>query len=410
MKFFYISFIISLFYIGCLEAKTDKYRLTIRSNPSNSIVICWNQVSGTSATVYYGIQDHGSAFADYKFTHKADRKVVYHNMNNHFARLKNLIPNTAYYFVLKDNEGVSKRFWFKTAPAENEQLSFIAGGDSRNNQLPRQKANILVSKLKPHAVFFGGDMTASDNAKQWSLWMNDWQLTIAKDGRMFPVIAARGNHEKSNNTIYNLFDTPSKEIYYAITFGKDLFRIYTLNTEMSIAGLQTEWLKEDLAKQSKIIWKSAQYHKPMRPHVAGKKEGNLQYKNWASLFYDSGVRFVVECDAHTVKTTWPIKPSAAATSEEGFIRENKNGTVYVGEGCWGAPLRQNNDAKVWTRDSGKFNQVKWIFVSEKKIECRTINVENAKNLKEVSNKNTFKAPENLNIWTPKNGAVVEITN
>ena len=82
--------------------------------------------------------------------------------------------------------------------------------------------------------------------------------------------------------------------------------------------------------------------------------------------------------------------------------------MYVGEGCWGAPLRINNDNKSWTRDSGKFNQIKWIFVSKSKIECRTLIVENSKDVKEVLNSNTFEIPENLKIWNPKNGAVVEI--
>tara|TARA_B100000809_G_scaffold130660_1_gene128496 strand:+ start:29513 stop:30745 length:1233 start_codon:yes stop_codon:yes gene_type:complete len=400
--------LIILLSISSLQAKTDKYRLTLRSNPSSSIVVCWNQISGNSATVYYGTKDYGTDFSKYKFNHTADRKIVHHKMNNHFARLEDLKADTAYYFVIKDNEGTSKRFWFKTAPSKNKKLSFIAGGDSRNNQIPRQQANILVSKLKPHAVLFGGDMTSGDNARQWKVWMDDWQLTISEDGRMYPVIAARGNHERSNNSIYHLFDTPSKEIYYAITFGENLIRTYTLNSEISIEGKQTEWLKKNLKEHSNTIWKSAQYHKPIRPHVSRKKEGNKQYSNWASLFYEYEVRLVVECDAHTVKTTWPIKPSLAEGSEEGFIREDKKGTVYVGEGCWGAPLRPNDDNKTWTRASGKFNQVKWIFVSPEKIECRTILVENSKFLKEVSNKNSFKAPENLKIWTPENGAVVEI--
>ena len=410
MKTFSCHFLLLLFAISSLQAKTDKYRLTIRSNPSNSIVVCWNQISGNDATVYYGTKDHGTEFSKYKFNHKADRVVEYHEMNNHFARLENLKANTAYYFVIKDSEGTSQRFWFKTAPSKNDKLSFIAGGDSRNNQVPRQQANTLVSKLKPHAVLFGGDMTASDNPEQWKVWMDDWQLTTAKDGRMFPVIAARGNHERSNTTIHNLFDTPSKDVYFAITFGENLIRTYTLNSEISIEGAQTDWLKKDLKENPDVIWKSAQYHRPMRPHVSKKAERNKQYSNWAPLFYDYEVRLVVECDAHTVKTTWPIKPSLEEGSEEGFIREDKKGTVYVGEGCWGAPLRPNDDNKIWTRDSGKFNQVKWIFVSKKKIECRTIQVENADTLKEVSNKNTFKAPKNLQVWTPKNGPVVEILN
>ena len=389
------------------NAKTDKYRLSIRTSPATSIVVCWNQISGNSPIVYFGKKDYGTDFSKYKNKHTPDRAISFKGMNNHFARLENLSPNTAYYFIIKDSESTSKRYWFKTAPDTNKKLSFIAGGDSRNNRLPRQQANIIVSKLKPHAVLFGGDMTSGDNDKQWNTWMDDWQLTTATDGRMFPIITTRGNHERSNESIYNLFDTPSSKVYYALTFGKDLIRTYTLNSEISIKGQQTKWLKKDL-KQHNTIWKSAQYHRPMRPHVANKPERNIQYASWAKLFYDEDVRLVVECDAHTVKTTWPLKPSTGTNSSEGFIREDKKGTVYVGEGCWGAPLRPNNDIKPWTRNSGKFNQVKWIFVSKKKIECRTIIVANAKEVTPVTNKKTFKIPSNLKIWTPSNGPVVII--
>jgi hypothetical protein len=391
-----------------IDASNDKYRLTLRGNPSTSIVIGWNQISGSNARVYYGTTDYGTNYGSYPNSVVPSRTSSYKGMNNNFARLTGLQPNTAYYFVIRDSEGTSRRLWFKTAPSDKSRLSFIAGGDSRNNRTPRRNANLLVSKLKPHAVLFGGDMTDDDTNSQWQTWFNDWQLTIASDGRMFPIIAARGNHEDSNNSIYNLFDTPSTSIYYAITFGDNLVRTYTLNTEISISGNQTTWLRNDLSANSAATWKIAQYHKPMRPHVSYKSEGNSQYSNWAQTFYDNKVQLVVECDAHTVKTTWPVKPSTGSGSDEGFVRDNTNGTVYVGEGCWGAPLRSNSDNKNWTRNSGSFNQFKWIFVDENKIETRTIQVDNASSVGEVSNNDVFQIPSNLDIWNPSNGSVVTI--
>lgn len=319
-------------------------------------------------------------------------------MNNNFTRLSSLQPNTAYYFVIRDSEGTSSRYWFKTAPDVNsERLSFIAGGDSRNNRTPRQNANKLVAKLRPHGVFFGGDMTSSGTDSEWQNWMEDWQLTIGTDGRMIPIVAARGNHESSNGMIVNLFDVPDPNVYYAITFGNNLIRTYTLNSEISISGSQTSWLSSDLSANVGTIWKMVQYHKPMRPHVSSKSEGTNQYNNWAQLFKDNGVRVVVECDAHTVKTTWPVVPSAKGGSDEGFIRDDAEGTVYVGEGCWGAPLRSNNDNKNWTRNSGMFNQFKWIFVDASKIEIRTIKVDNADQVGTVNDNNIFAAPPNLDI-------------
>ena len=389
-------------------AKTDRYRLTLRDNPSTSIVIGWDQISGNAPVVYYGEEDQDQQWTMYPHRKEPDRIVDYKDMNNHFARLTQLKPNTKYFFVIKDSEGTSKRYWFKTCPNDaTTRLSFIAGGDSRNNMEPRKNANLLVSKLKPNAVFFGGDMTSSGSSSQWIDWFDHWQLTISEDGQMFPVVAARGNHESSNKMIHNLFDTPNKEIHYAVTFGNDLVRAYTLNTESSIAGNQTQWLAEDLNKATST-WKIAQYHKPMRPHVKGKSEGDEQYSKWSPLFYKHNVSLVVECDAHTVKTTWPIKPSKGNRKEEGFVRDDYHGTVYVGEGCWGAPLRNNDDNKSWTRNSGKFNQFKWIFADQNTIEVRTIKVDNAQEVEPVPNDNPFVIPPKLEVWNPSNGNVVTI--
>ena len=396
---------------GQLLANTARHRLTWRADPATTIVIGWDQTSGSSPIVYYGTTDYGTNWSAYPNSKQPDRVVYHKGMNNNFARLTGLRPNTAYYFVIRDSQGTSRRFWFKTTPDNsNERLSFIAGGDSRNNRTPRRNANKLVAKLRPHAVFFGGDMTSYGSNSQWRNWFDDWQYSIGTDGRIIPFVATRGNHEGSNSDIVNLFDVPSSSVYYALTFGGNLVRSYTLNTEISISGSQTTWLNNDLRANNGVTWKMAQYHKPMRPHVSSKSEGNSQYSNWASLFYNYGVKLVVECDAHTVKSTWPVRPSTGSGSDEGFVRDDANGTVYVGEGCWGAPLRGNNDSKAWTRNSGMFNQFKWIFVDRNRIECRTIKVDNADRVGTVSDADIFAAPSNLDIWSPSNGSVVTIRN
>jgi len=265
--------LIALFICTIGFADTDKYRLILNSDPSSSMMIAWNQISGSNPTVYYDTVDYGNSdYTLYAFSKTVDRATSYAGMENKFASITGLTPDTNYYFIIHDSQGNSQRFWFRTAPSDLSRLSFVAGGDSRNNRTPRQNANLLVSKLKPHAVIFGGDMTSSGSDLEWQNWMDDWQLTTASNGRMFPIIPARGNHE-STNKIYNLFNTTSgSDAYYAITFGNDLFRIYTLNSEISVSGNQLTWLENDIAANSSVVWKTVQYHKPMRPHYTGKAE------------------------------------------------------------------------------------------------------------------------------------------
>ncbi|MGB1207154.1 MAG: Ig-like domain-containing protein [Chitinophagales bacterium] len=401
--------ILLFFAIQESQAITNKYRLMWRDNPATTMTIGWNQVSGNEATVYYGTNDFGTDWTQYPLQKNVDRTLAYRGMQNKFAHLSDLQANTAYYFVIKDSEGTSQRFWFKTAPdSQEERLSIIAGGDSRNNRVARQNANLLVSKLRPHVVAFGGDYTSSDTDSQWSEWFDDWQLTIASDGKMTPIIATRGNHESNNAVIVNLFDVPHPEAYYGLTFADGLLRTYTLNSEIVVSGSQEDWLVSDMAAHGHVVWKMAQYHRPIRPHTFGKANQNDQYLAWALPFYEYGMNLIVECDAHTVKTTWPVKPVIEADATENFELDECRGNVYVGEGCWGAPLRANNDDKAWTRASGSFNQFNWIFVDADKMEIRTVKVDNAADVESVSDTDIFTAPANLDIWNPATGSVITI--
>ncbi|MEL6922661.1 MAG: metallophosphoesterase family protein, partial [Bacteroidota bacterium] len=392
-----------------LLARTDSYRCMWRDDPATTMTVGWNQLSGQALMLYYDVVDHGTNTAAYAHAHEPDRVVSYRNMNNHFVRLEGLQPATIYYFVIEDTDGVSKRFSFQTA-SDNPYapLSIVAGGDSRNHRSSRQNANRLVSKLRPHVVFFGGDMTGGDTGKEWIDWMQDWQLTITKDGRLTPIIAARGNHEASNKTIVNLFDVPTAGVYFGLNFHGDLLRAYTLNSLIATGGAQRDWLKEDLHNSMHTRWRMAQYHYPTRPHTRVKRDRDNQMQNWSTLFHEHQVRLVVECDGHVVKTTYPVRPSTGSGSEQGFVRDDEQGTVYIGEGCWGAPLRRNNDDKHWTRNSGSFNQFKWIFVHYDYIEARTIKTDNADQVAAVDPNNIFSIPNGLNVWNPSNGDVVTI--
>ncbi|MGK0388414.1 MAG: hypothetical protein ACI94Y_001143 [Maribacter sp.] len=405
----YLLFFLLLSIIQLAEAKTEKYRCMWREDPSTTMTIGWNQLNGTNPILYLDIENKGTEISTYATSHTVSRTVWYKKMNNHFVRLSKLQANTIYYFMIKDSNSESKVMSFRTLPNDDDSsLSIIAGGDSRNHRTHRQNANKMVAKLRPHLVMFGGDMTGSDGSSSWKKWMDDWQLTMGDDGRITPIIAARGNHERSNSSIYHLFDVPNPEIYYALTLGNNMVRSYTLNSLIAPGGHQRDWLENDLDKHKEVRWKMVQYHHPIRPHVSRKSEKPSQQKYWAPLFYEYEVDLVVECDAHVVKTTYPVRPSRKKGSEEGFIRDDAKGTVYVGEGCWGAPLRRNDDNKKWTRASGSFNQFKWIFVDFEKIEVRTVKTYNPDVIPQLNDATRFYISDELDIWKPKTGDVVLI--
>lgn len=401
---------LTLLQIG-LWAKTARYRCMWREEPSTTMVVGWDQISGYNAVLKYDVVDHGGNANAYRYSAKPSAKVAAKGMKNYFARLTHLNPNTTYYFVIQDTEGASKRMSFRTTPDNpNIRLSIIAGGDSRNHRKARISANQIVSKLRPHFVMFGGDMTAGDTPTEWIEWLDDWQYTITSDGRLTPIVVARGNHEASNTSLMEVFDVAQPSLYYALTFGGNLLRVYTLNTLIPSGGDQRMWLEKDLAANQNVNWRMAQYHHTIRPHTRSKPERDELLLNWSTLFNKYKLRLVVESDAHVVKWTYPIKPSRAPGSQMGFIRDDVNGTIYVGEGCWGAPLRTNNDDKVWTRNSGSFNQFKWIFVDRRKIEVRTVVIDGSTGVQDSQTDHVFEMPRGLSLWNPSNGPVVTLVN
>lgn len=391
-------------------AKVDRLRASFRTDPATTMVIGWDQVSGDNAVLFYDVDSHRGNVSEFKFRHGVDSQNDYAGMQNRFARLQDLLPNTIYYFVIADSEGSSKEYSFATLPDNaNERISIIAGGDSRNYRDARRAANHMVAKLHPHLVMFGGDMTGGDTAKEWIRWMNDWQKTISEQGRLTPVVTARGNHEYSNKSIYALFDVPTLSNYYSLPIGGNLIRLYTLNSLIAAGGEQAAWLENELSiYHEDVYWQLAQYHFATRPHTGRKAERNDQLNHWSKLFFNYGVNLVVESDAHVVKTTYPISPSRASGSEQGFIRDDKKGTVYVGEGCWGAPLRPNDDDKSWTRASGSFNQFKWMFIDKQGIEVRTVLTDTSDKVGDECLFDRFCIPSNIGIWDPPTGDVLFI--
>lgn len=418
------------------QATTDKYRLVWSADPSTAASIGWNQIDGNNPQVYFGTVDFGTDISQYSNSQTPDRienddtlfevadaltgefyeVSMTKGMNNHFVRLTDLQPDTKYYFVIADDNSVSERFWFKTAPDHaGARMSVIAGGDSRNNRLPRQNANKLVAKLRPDCVMFGGDMTDDDTKEEWMEWFDDWQLTIAEDGRMTPIIPARGNHELLNGVVQTLFDVPVQE-YYANSIAGNLMRAYTLNSMVPVAGTQAQWFAADLAQNPCHYWKLTQYHFPVRPHESGKIDSEQQYIEWVPLMEQFGVQLSVECDAHVVKVTKPIKSSLDQTNptwEAGFVEAapEDGGIVYVGEGCWGAPLRDADDLKSWSVAGGRFNQIKWLWIDQEKIETRTIKTDNADAVGTLTDANRFSIPTNIDLWDMDMGeTVLTLTN
>lgn len=396
-----------------LQAATDLHRLTWTDDPATTMTIGWRQSAGTFSHVKYRIKQNladwinNSALVQYNYSNSING--LPDTLNNSFVKLINLLPDTDYEYKICDTDGCSHAHsWFRTAPATDKTITFIAGGDSRRetsgnfsgNDLARKNGFKLIAKMRPLFVLFSGDYMNDGTYSEWLVWLDEWQLTKSNDGRMYPIIPTHGNHENDVlNMMRQIFNVEgpvgnnANDTYSALSFGGDMLRIWTLNTELEPGvgysafqsqsstawNEQTAWLNADLTANPDVTWKLVNYHRPLRPHTSSKTEGNLRYSQWAPLFDQHDVDLAIESDTHMVKYTLPVNYSTSTGNDEGFLAADyalgEHGTVFIGEGSWGAPKRPIDDDKSWTLISNSFWQFKHITVSSSALNVRTVRFE-----------------------------------
>ncbi len=435
MKHFFLFFLIIFSSGYSLFAGTKFYRASYRDDPSTTIVISWcDNGTSTNAMVYYGTTDFGTNYANYPNTHGIDRTASHEGLTHRHARLTSLTPNTIYYFVVRDDQGASVRMTFKTLSDDpNVPVMFISGGDTRTGVnlvefetdqcIPRrQRGNVLVAKIRPDFVASSGDYVFDgDNDGQWSDWFSDWQLTIAGvDKRVIPIVPVFGNHEDAED-VEIMFDVPNVNVYYALSFGGNLFRMYNLNSDLGCDATQVNWFTSDLqahtGTSSATYWKGVQYHVPLVPHGEYSPMTSL-ISCWAPLWNTYDLRLAMEGHTHVMKWTYPIITSSGTGSDNGFIRNDSLGAVIIGEGTWGAPLRDlytnysSEKAFNWTRNQAKTSGFFTVLVTKQKISIQSVLFNNASQVASVGqvqpNDPPGTLPSGLTFWNPSNGNVVEI--
>ena len=369
-----------------LSAGGKYVRLAWDSDPAHSAVVGFTPDSSSGAAyVLYGSSTDESTWK------RADAgKLFDHNgFKSRFARLSNLHADTPVYFKVCDANGCSSdHYWFRTAPTESKPFVFVAGGDTRSGWTTRRAGNKLIADIRPLFIMHGGDYTNGNSGRDWIQYFKDWTHTYSSDTidgtaykRVYPIVPALGNHEgRDYSTLCNIFGVDYNQDgqcdeydTYGAMNVTPLLRVYVLNTEFQYSGwsrqanAMNQWLKSDLTNEGpKAQWRVAEYHKPMFPHYSRKHENPTIYRWWAQLFYDKSVNLVVESDSHVFKITDILKPQHSS-----FVASRSGGTMYVGEGTWGASPRSADNAKRWTLDIDSIQQFKVVRVYTDKMEVRT---------------------------------------
>ena len=338
------------------DTRPRNVRVVWLRNPSTTATLIWDTIKPT-ADNSVRIQQHGAEEArtykarwneSYSYADKENVDLIYHRV-----LIDGLLPSTRYDVEFESDGQKSRRMYFVSAPDDNRSMTLLFGGDSRSDQQARRAMNEMMAELVTDAqatedpsddvvgLIHAGDYVATGTSlKEWSRWLGDHELTTAEDGRLLPIIPARGNHDRGRlfNEAFG-FKIKDQHNWYGVSFGTFL-RVSVLNTEASVAGRQAKWLDEELAtNRATHRWLVAQYH---RPAYAATKWPSSALIHWVPLFEKYNVDLVCEGDGHTIKRTVPIRNG----------KQDPTGIVYVGEGGLGVPPRMPKPKRWYLQSPG----------------------------------------------------------
>ncbi len=271
------------------------------------------------------------------------------------VELRGLEPGTLYEFGIGDTREDVSHFWrFRTMPAALEgPLTFVAGGDMMHTRAMMDAMGRVMQKLDPDFAVLYGDLAYENGVlgTKWIDWLQSWrESSVAKGKRLIPFVIGIGNHEVKGGYdgkipddapyFYSLFDLPKGRSYYALDFGKYLSMV-VLDSQHTqpIAGAQAEWLEQAMADRSGQLFLFAGYHYPAYGTTkapTGKlpidSERSIAIrKHWLPHFERYGVSAIFENDHHNFKRSHRLR---------GHKRDDENGLLYLGDGCWGVQPRE----------------------------------------------------------------------
>ncbi len=413
---------------GSASATIDYHRVTWDSDPSQNAVIAYSQTSGSKDTyVTYGFTTNESNWQDAQV---ANTETFDGSLKSHFVRLTGLPANSPVYYRVCEDGNCGERLWFKTAPDDDTPFVMLAGGDTRSGWDTRRLGNQLLAKIRPLFIMHGGDFTDANNTSQMKQYFEDFKVTYSADtidgiaySRVYPLVPTLGNHEDDDyKTLCRVFgvdfdgdgNCTTDDTYGAFNVGS-LLRVYTLNSQYQESGWSTEgteqknWLKSDMeANGSSVSWRFAQYHKPFFPHLASKDENPQLFSWWADTFYDNAMNLAIESDTHLNKITEAVKPSGSS-----YVVTTSGGTVFAGEGSWGANARSANKSYDWTLDAASIQQFKIITVSPDSVEMRTAQFDAGASTITAAQRaaDTTVLPTGINWWSAQGiGEVMTLTH
>ena len=182
--------LVTMLFWSPVRAVTQNFRVMLTEKPASSITIGWELIAGCPDTqiVFYDTIDHGQDTSAYRFQKSITASYFHQGMENYFTTLQNLKPDTPYYFVVAEDEGISDRFWFRTLSTyKNQWRAFWTSPDLPQQFNESKKLNNRIATDDPDFVLADG-LSSLRTEADWRHWMENWQKSISSSGRITPLL------------------------------------------------------------------------------------------------------------------------------------------------------------------------------------------------------------------------------
>ena len=331
--------------------------------------------------VRYDTETHGGRLAHYAYR-TAGTSIQIPGLRDgryvHSVELTGLLPGTTHYFAIEEEDvEVAVEHKFATIADDGSPLRFICGGDMDITPLTGWLMEAAAA-FDPSFALLGGDLAYANgelhNAYRWDVWLERWSsIMISSGGALIPIIAAVGNHEVDDDGAgprapfyFGSFPQGGRS-YFSRAFGRDLV-LFVLDSGhvQGHGGAQAEWLASELAAFGGARYKMAAYHVPLYPsHRAFDSAGStLGREHWLPLFDQYGLDVAFEHHDHTHKRTHLLRDNETGSE----------GTLYLGDGCFGKGARYIADPDAWYLAAASGTPHFWVVdVREDDLEFRAVN-------------------------------------
>ena len=357
--------------------------LTWQGDTSTTLTVNYQTLEEPQASaVRYDTRSRNGKIADYKYEATGTRHKIEgleDGRTIHWVELKGLTPDTTYYFVAGDPKtGFTEERKFRTVAADEKKFRFVIGGDMGTG-LTLPPLLQMAAREEPQFGVIGGDIAyANDrltNYARWDAWLDAWgQNMVTPKGFTIPMVLAIGNHEVNSsvnaptNSLFYLgyFAQEGQRSYASRKFGKDVV-IYLLDSGHLVphGPEQAAWLDAQLEADRGRLHRFAVYHVPLypafRPYEGSRSADGRN--TWLPIFDKHHLTAAFEHHDHVFKRTKLLRNN----------QPDPNGTLYLGDGCWGMGARTVDKVRRWYEVKAAPLQHFWrVDISGERVEYRAI--------------------------------------